>query len=81
MRTTIDSGGRVVIPRAIRDELGLSPGTAVEVVARDGVVCVAPAGTPMKLVRRGRGRVAEADRALPTLTAEEVRATLEAGRR
>jgi AbrB family looped-hinge helix DNA binding protein len=34
MRTTIDKAGRVVIPKALRDEIGLTPGD-VEVV-RDG---------------------------------------------
>lgn len=31
MRTTIDRGGRVVIPKAIRDELGLGPGDEVDI--------------------------------------------------
>ncbi|HUR18357.1 MAG TPA: AbrB/MazE/SpoVT family DNA-binding domain-containing protein [Acidimicrobiales bacterium] len=34
MRTTIDKAGRVVIPRALRDEVGLRPGE-VE-LTRDG---------------------------------------------
>ena len=34
MKATIDSAGRVVIPRRLRDELGITPGP-VEVV-RDG---------------------------------------------
>lgn len=34
MRTTIDMAGRVVIPKSLRDELGIRPGE-VEVV-RDG---------------------------------------------
>ena len=34
MRTTIDAAGRVVIPKALRDEMGLVPGE-VELV-RDG---------------------------------------------
>ena len=81
MNATIDNGGRVVIPKAIRDELGLSPGVTVEVVARGGLVVLVPAATPLRLVKRGGGVVAEPAAPLPTLTAEEVRATLEASRR
>ena len=36
MRTTIDKAGRVVIPRALREQVGLAPGE-VEVTV-DGVV-------------------------------------------
>lgn len=32
MRTTIDAAGRLVVPKALRDQLGLGPGE-VEVVA------------------------------------------------
>jgi AbrB family looped-hinge helix DNA binding protein len=31
MRTTIDKAGRVVIPAAIRDRIGLLPGSEIEV--------------------------------------------------
>jgi AbrB family looped-hinge helix DNA binding protein len=36
MRTTIDKAGRVVIPKPIRDALGLAAGTEVDIVI-DGV--------------------------------------------
>ncbi|MCB1301941.1 MAG: AbrB/MazE/SpoVT family DNA-binding domain-containing protein, partial [Tetrasphaera sp.] len=31
MEATIDSVGRIVVPKALRDELGLVPGTKVDV--------------------------------------------------
>jgi AbrB family looped-hinge helix DNA binding protein len=81
MRTTIDSAGRVVVPKGVRDEVGLRPGQEIEVTARDGRVEIEPAATPMRLVRR-RGRlVAEADSSLPPLTAEDVRDSLDDVRR
>ncbi len=81
MKTTIDGAGRVVVPKPIRDEIGLRPGQEVEVIARDGRIEIEPTQTPMRLVRR-RGRVvAEADSALPPLTADQVRDTLERVRR
>lgn len=31
MRTTIDSAGRLVVPKVLRDRLGLKPGSTVDV--------------------------------------------------
>ncbi len=31
MITTIDGGGRIVIPKGVRDELGLTPGCEVDI--------------------------------------------------
>lgn len=49
MRTTIDRGGRVVVPKPLRDRLGLDAGQEVEVeLAGDAVVIRAvPAGTEL----------------------------------
>jgi AbrB family looped-hinge helix DNA binding protein len=35
MKTTIDKAGRIVIPKAIRDQRRLVPGTEVEIVVAD----------------------------------------------
>ena len=61
MKATIDSAGRIVIPRHIRDAIGLRAGTVVNVVSRDGVVSIEPAAAVVKIVRRGRLRVAVLD--------------------
>lgn len=36
MHTTIDAAGRVVVPKPLRDELGLAAGTELEMTAVDG---------------------------------------------
>lgn len=54
MRTTIDSAGRIVIPRDIRRKAALTPGTPVEIRYRDGVVEIEPASGAVRLERRGR---------------------------
>jgi AbrB family looped-hinge helix DNA binding protein len=81
MKTTIDAAGRIVIPKPIRDRLGLTGGKEVEVTERDGRVEIEVAPTPMHLERRGAGVVAVPDRKLPPLTADAVRETLERLRR
>jgi AbrB family looped-hinge helix DNA binding protein len=81
MRTAIDSAGRVVIPKALRQALGLSAGQPLEIVERDGRLEIMPAPTPMKLVDEGDGVVAVADSDMPVLTADMVRDTLERIRR
>jgi AbrB family looped-hinge helix DNA binding protein len=81
MRSAIDSAGRVVIPKPLRDRLGLGQGEAVEIRERDGRIEIEPAPTAMSLVRRGDGPVAVPEDELPALTDEVVRATIEGTRR
>lgn len=81
MRTTIDAAGRVVIPKAIRDELGLRGGEELDVVERDGRIEIESIPTPVRLVKRGKLVVAETDEPMPELTDEIVRDTLEKTRR
>jgi AbrB family looped-hinge helix DNA binding protein len=81
MRTTIDRAGRIVIPKPLRDELGLVEGTEVEVSAWEGRLEVEVPPTTMHLERRGGVTVAVPDRDLPTLTAAQVRNALEGARR
>jgi AbrB family looped-hinge helix DNA binding protein len=77
MITTIDAGGRVVIPKAIRDALKLRPGTPLQVTVRDGAVLVEPTAVPMRLMTEHGHIVVEPETALPPLTDDVVRDTLE----
>jgi len=81
MRTTIDAAGRIVVPKAIREELGLYGGQEVELSAVDGRIEIEIPPTPMHLERRGRVLVAVPDVPLPPLSDELVRETLEKVRR
>jgi AbrB family looped-hinge helix DNA binding protein len=81
MKTTIDAAGRIVVPKALRQALGLKPGQPMEIRAGDGRLEIEIAPTPMQLRKRGKGMVAVPVDPLPPLTAEQVRETLERVRR
>jgi AbrB family looped-hinge helix DNA binding protein len=81
MRTTIDAAGRIVIPKELREALGLRPGQPLELRASDGRLEIEAAATPMALKKRGKRSVAVPARSLPPLTADLVRETLERIRR
>lgn len=81
MQTTIDGAGRIVVPKALRDALGVKPGQQLELEVRDGRLEIEIVATPMHLEGRGQWVVAVPAQKLPPLTAEQVRATLEQTRR
>ena len=43
MTATIDSAGRLVIPKALRDRAGLTPGTRVDYHFHDGNIAIGSA--------------------------------------
>lgn len=58
MRTTIDRAGRVVIPAAIRDRAGLTPGAELEITADETGVRIERVAPGPRLVKVGRRLVA-----------------------
>ena len=58
MRTTIDKAGRVVIPAAVREKVGLTPGTELEITVDDTGVRIERIAPAPKLVKVGRRLVA-----------------------
>ena len=66
MRSTIDKAGRVVIPAAIRERAGFTPGSALEITADETGIRIERVAAGPKLVRIGKRLVAR-----PTAAAEE----------
>ena len=65
MRTTIDKAGRVVIPLAVRERAGLSPGTSLEVTVDELGIRLERVAAGPRLVKVGRRLVAR-----PTVAAD-----------
>jgi AbrB family looped-hinge helix DNA binding protein len=82
MRTTIDAAGRIVVPKAVRDSMGLTAGRAIDVVFTDGRIEIelAPADLTVE-IEGDLPRLVPATDDLPELTDDQVRDALEATRR
>lgn len=78
MKYTIDRAGRIVVPKALREAVGLAPGTPLEIRVVGGRLEIAPAPVPVKLERRGKLLVAVPQRQQPPLTAAAVDAMIDA---
>ena len=81
MRIAIDAVGRLVVPKALRAELGISGPTDLEAVARDGVIELAVADVPARVEQRGDEHVIVTDTPMKRLTVEDVRAAIDRVRR
>jgi AbrB family looped-hinge helix DNA binding protein len=78
MNVSIDRAGRVVVPKHMRDALGLSPGTPLEVEVVDGHLEISPSHPPNEVVSGPHGS-SIAPTGTP-ITDEDVRRALEAAR-
>ncbi|HKB50455.1 MAG TPA: AbrB/MazE/SpoVT family DNA-binding domain-containing protein [Solirubrobacterales bacterium] len=81
MRTTIDSAGRVVVPKSLRVALNLNGGDEVEITLEGERIALTPAPRQV-LLRRGPHGLLTSDLRLPSGHGpEEVREELERTRR
>lgn len=60
MEATVDQVGRIVLPKRLRDQLGLGPGSTVDVSLYGDGLHVSPGGRTARLERRGGKLVAVA---------------------
>lgn len=79
MEATIDAGGRLLLPKSIRDSLGLVPGSTVDISPYGSGVQITPGGRTARLERDTGGRLVA--RAETVVTDEQMFALIDAGRR
>jgi len=80
METTIDSAGRVVVPEAIREALGLTGGTRIRIEERDGQLVISRADGGSQVVEREGRLVLTAPEGTAPRTVEQVQRLVERGR-
>lgn len=76
MTVTMDSAGRLVIPKELRKEAELEPGVPLEIRCRDGLIEIAPQAMEVTFEREGPFLVAQPKHPVPTLTNAMVNRTI-----
>lgn len=78
MQAKVDSVGRIVVPKPLRDAVGLVPGVLVDVSRYGSGIQVTPVGRTARLVDEDGRLVATGD---TTITDEDVFGLIDGGRR
>ena len=73
MKATVDAVGRIVIPKRIRDRLGIEVGAELEVVETETGIRVEVASVTPRIVRSAGRRVVKTGKALSAEAALAVR--------
>jgi AbrB family looped-hinge helix DNA binding protein len=81
MRVAIDGVGRVVIPKPMREELGIDGPTELELTERDGCLELSVPYMKAHLEDRDGFTVIVPDEPVPPMTTEMVREAIERSRR
>lgn len=78
MKASIDSAGRIVVPKSLRDALGLVPGSTLDISAYGAGLQLLPVGRTARLVDEDGALVATGE---TTIDDDLVFALIDAGRR
>jgi AbrB family looped-hinge helix DNA binding protein len=78
VKASIDSVGRVVVPKALRDALGLAPGSTVDISRYGAGLQLIPTGRTARLVDESGVLVATGETRIDD---DDVFALIDAGRR
>jgi AbrB family looped-hinge helix DNA binding protein len=78
MKAKVDSVGRIVVPKPLREAVGLTPGSTVDVSRYGSGLQISPAGRAARLVEEDGVLVATGD---STINDEDVFGLIDSGRR
>jgi AbrB family looped-hinge helix DNA binding protein len=81
MRVAIDGVGRLVIPKALREELGVHGATDLELTAADGRLELTVADVPAHIEERDGFPVIVTDRPMEPMSVAEARTAVDRIRR
>lgn len=81
MLVAIDAAGRLVVPKAVREELGVTGATQLEINAADGRAELTVPTREMRVDTSRGFPVFATDRDVPALTTDAVRGAVERSRR
>jgi bifunctional DNA-binding transcriptional regulator/antitoxin component of YhaV-PrlF toxin-antitoxin module len=81
MRVAIDAVGRLVVPKPLRDELGIGGPAELDLIARDGILELSVADVPARVEDRDGTPVIALDTPGEQLSAEATRAAIDRIRR
>ena len=78
MKVTIDRAGRIVVPKPVREDLALQPGSELELEVDNGDIRLSSTHEPPRIVEGPHGPVVETAGA--PVTQQQVRAAIDAVR-
>lgn len=78
IKAKVDSVGRILVPKPLREAVGLKPGTVVDVSRYGSGLQISPAGRVARLVEEDGVLVVTGD---TTISDEDVFALIDSGRR
>lgn len=78
MKSTVDSVGRVVLPKPLRDALGITPGSTVDISRYGAGLQLTVGGRTARLIERNGALVATSDNEVDDATVFEL---IDAGRK
>lgn len=79
MEATIDAGGRILLPKSLREALGLTPGAKVDISPYGNGLQVTPGGRTATLQRDEEGALVAVGTTV--VTDDDMFALIDAGRR